>query len=170
MESELCRHQRAHLPTKPESSGITRHSQAIDIVAQHMRTHLLGVQRRSACGGFRCTTLDQLTNAGAGDRRPRRLRKTAAPGSRPATRSASACADSRRSGHRRVFPPLPNKVTREWSALLSANCSPPTLSCAASDARAPVWYRNNNKARSRRPCDVEVSGASSKASSSCFSR
>ena len=58
--------------------------------------------------------------------RPRRLRKTAAPGSRPATRSASACADSRRSGHRRVFPPLPNKVTREWSALLSANCSPPT--------------------------------------------
>ena len=82
--------------------------------------------------------------------RPRRLRKTTAPGSRPATRSASARADSRSSGHRRVFPPLPNKVTREWSALLSANCSPPILSCAASDARAPVWYRNNNKARSRR--------------------
>ena len=45
-----------------------RHSPSDDIVAQHMRTDLLGVQRRSACGGFRCTTLDQLTNAGAGDR------------------------------------------------------------------------------------------------------
>ena len=36
MESELCRHRRAHLPIKPESSEITRHSHTVDIVTQTM--------------------------------------------------------------------------------------------------------------------------------------
>ena len=48
MESGLCRYHCAHLPIKPESNVITRHSQAVDIVSQIMESDI-GQTRCGRC-------------------------------------------------------------------------------------------------------------------------
>ena len=95
--------------------------------------------------------------------RPRNTRS-----SRPvsAINGRNAATVSVQSGQTRHLLPLPSIRTEAEVP----SCSSPTVSWAASSARAPVLYRNKSSAWSRAPRRVRRSGIRNSASSSAFSR